>query len=304
MVNADVPLGSYLARAMSEADLVTQRQRTFEEGDPRRQFINSYKGFPPDELFKVGSLIEYERGNIPSGFRLDEQAKELQLKALLELQEDQDVVQQALYFGILGDHVIIMPTRALHAGDLQEYLSWLLRERTHVLKAESALTFFDEPIPSDRPTWKRVKSITLRSPLTVDKLGERSTEQNPKSITRRKLTTSVWDLFSLEEAGGEFGVAEAQDLERLTVELQIKYAGRNRQLDTHLLDHVASLVPDDEAQFYTFHVEGVGEVKAGSIKLKKKKSIPYTDDQPDLDAVHAAMLDWLLELLDTGRVRQ
>src|SRR6185312_13748778 len=221
---------------------------------------------------------DFTEGSLPAGFILDPTATELPVQALAEVDGTKRFIESNLYFGLMGDHVVIMPSGSLRVADLQRHLNWLLRERTNTLPQEAHVVLMDESAPEVRANWNGVRAITFRSPLTPELLLE--PESTDTAWLGRALQPLLRGLFSGDLTIGNLEASDAQSLERLSVTLQVKYKGRVEHVDTRLLDHLAAILPDEEANKYEFEVKGIGRVKGGQVKLAHKKSIQYGDSLP------------------------
>jgi len=263
-----------------------------------RRFINTFRRA---ETLWVGNLFDFTEGSLPAGFILDPTATELPVQALAEVDGTKRFIESNLYFGLMGDHVVIMPSGSLRVADLQRHLNWLLRERTNTLPQEAHVVLMDESAPEVRANWNGVRAITFRSPLTPELLLE--PESTDTAWLGRALQPLLRGLFSGDLTIGNLEASDAQSLERLSVTLQVKYKGRVEHVDTRLLDHLAAILPDEEANKYEFEVKGIGRVKGGQVKLAHKKSIQYGDSLPVFVNVAAKMHEWLYRLLEQGRIR-
>jgi hypothetical protein len=298
-------LAGLLANVLGEHTKPWKRKQTLtaaaDETDSHR-FINIWKAFAPDPMW-FGNLFEFTRGAEPSGFQLeDEDADELPVATLQKLDEKTHLIDSALYFGVLKDHVIISPSGSLRAKELQDHLNWLLKDYSGVL-TDGYVTLEDEVHPDARRAAAGVTAVKVKSPLTAG--AWLASEQNPKIDSSQSLRTGVLRgvIPAMKRAVGELDAGRAESLDRIDITLEIKYRGRTDRMGTVILDHLAAALPDDEAKFYQIELRGGTRINAGELKLRKRVSLRHESGLPVLDDVREKMLRWLIELLESHRVR-
>lgn len=299
LANSRLSLSTLLDRAMDDGEpALARRMKCGPDGESGR-LLNTYLKRDP-KMLRVGSLFEFTPGSIPSGFRLDPSATELPVEALAQYDSQKQFIESALYFGVLGNHVIVLPSGALGASQLDEYLNWYLTEHTDVLR-DGAVKLYDEPLPAVRKRWENVRSITLQEnvkPKDIERLGE-----GPQRRVRGRLMRAVSAAFpTLADTYGRLNAEELDGLAELHVKVEISVASRSRSVDTQLLDYAARMLPDEDAGRYSFFVQGVGPVSAGEVKIRASRKILHVDGLPVLADVASRMHAWLVSLLENDRV--
>lgn len=296
-------LAGYITQAL-DGSLPLQRRQSLGDGpNSTARFINAFKPVAPNPI-QIGSLFEFTPGSLPSGFTFDEEAAELPVEALAQLEKGRHFIEGALYFGVLGNHVVIMPSGSLTAKQLEEHFNWLLRDHAQVLsEGDARVVLQDEPTQSLRDRFDGVRSVSVDSPLSIAALA------GPEDMPKIDYSLSMRDFMAralvpyLKAAVGELNSTQAESLERMRVRLQIGFDGRTERVDTSLLDHLVALLPDDESTHYSFDVRGVGKVRAGELKVVSSKSVIYENGLPVFGDVAEKMHSWLFHLLESNRVR-
>jgi hypothetical protein len=296
VLGSDVPLARLITRALGECGEIEDRQHQVkDEEEGRFCFLNGWRQFGD---FWQGSLFTYTEGMLPAGFKFTKGLDELPLETLLELEAGTHLYQEGLYFGVMGSHVILMAAAALRSDDLERYLNWLLVERTEVL-AGGTVRLQEEVPPQYHEGWRNVTGVNLQLSLSKEILraGIDGTPTSPRGI----LSEAAKELLS--GARGDISASRLDSLDRLGIRLQLKFEGRTERLDTAVLDHLATVLRDEDPTMYQLEVRGIGTVRGDQIKLQRKRSIPHYDGRPDADAVRDTMLSWISTLIESGRVR-
>jgi hypothetical protein len=299
LVNSQRSLTDMLVSAVQDRPTALSRKLPPDEAGGSQHFINGWKERTGG--FWAGTLFQFTKGQHPLGFSLDPAAVEVPVSVLAELAEGTHVLKSALHFGVLDNHVVLMPTSAIRAGDFQNYVNALLRD-TGALPEEGAVSLMDEAVPELREqNWKRVKGITLRSNLAPPKIEDTEQTPNGSAGVLKKAVASLSRGRDL--VFGDLDASQAIAMERVAVSMTIRYEGRTESLDTTLLDHVASVLKDDPTAQFQLDIEGVGLVTAKQVRVAQKKSIAHDDGRPVPEIAAEKMHLWLREQIDSHRVR-
>ena len=291
-------LQSYLDMARQALGPIMER-RECTDGDATHRFFNSLR---PIGTLLMGTLVEYTRGASPVGFTLDDSVTEVPLEVLVELEEGREMVAGALHFGVSDHHVILMPSSTVRAGDFQHHLNWFLRTHTQALPDGATVILRDELAPDVRQHWQGVTGLVLRSPMNSEILS--NTEQIPNQFGSAALGTFLRQTVpGWADVVGQLNAGQLQSFERLSVKLEIKFAGRSEKVDTAILDHVLATLPEQDWPAVELEVRGVGTVKSGQIRVAAKRSITHEKGIPVAASVAEKMHEWLHSLVETGRVR-
>jgi hypothetical protein len=299
--NAPGTLEAHLSRAVDETNGPAERQeqRETHTDSETYRFVNSAVPVGP---IRCGGLFEFTKGFVPPGFRMDKNAKAFEVEALVNPGDDRHFLESALYFGVMGYHLVIMPTGALSAGSLQDHFNWLLKKRTQTLPDEAFVQFLDEPAAHIRDGWQGVRGLSLQSKLSAETLQD--TEQEPNRGLGGMVASAIKRFgLNLSDAIGDLDANQVKSLDRLGARLELRYAGRTEKIDTRLLDNLVKILPDDDTIDIELDIRGVGRVRAGQMKVSKKRSVRYENGAPVLSDVAASMYEWLYHLIETQRVR-
>ncbi|WP_311567246.1 hypothetical protein [Photobacterium arenosum] len=104
-------------------------------------------------------------------------------------------MQSALYFGVLGNHVVAVQSQALKCRDLEKHLTWLLRS-TQAVGEDVAIALEDEPTEAARAKLNDlpVKSVEIGTPLESRAAGNNNSTGLNVS-TNHKLTGRAKEMI-------------------------------------------------------------------------------------------------------------
>lgn len=117
--------------------------------------------------FVFGTLMTYTPGTDPLFFIDDENAKNVTLEKVPAPPSDdgkrREFLASMMFFGVIGDHLVLMQSQALKSAQLEAYLRWYLHG-AEVLEGTNTLHLIDTPtetIKKKMNEGKGVKSIKL-----------------------------------------------------------------------------------------------------------------------------------------------
>lgn len=268
-----------------------------------RRFINDFVEIGGGAW--CGVLYEFTPGGRPAKVKIDRTARRLELAKIEQLADDEEVLESALFFLVHQNHVVLTSGGSMRALQLTDYLNWLLREQTTLLKDQVPFNLLDEPSNKVRQNGGlvHVKSLSFDAPLTSDVLMSTASGE---STSRARLARVLSDLLrrGTDELLPALADIRPDELDRLHVKLEIKYVGRRKKgQDWHLLDWLARTMDDDLGDRSSFQADGV-ILDGNDLKLKQVLQVRADPHRGlDLSSVGVASLAWLQSLLMSGRIR-
>lgn len=300
-------LQDLLEQALAKLTTVSQRFESMgtEEEEVWRRFINTHRSALGMEF---GNLVLYAPDQARHMIAIDDAADELDIEQIApgssEDGKNRQFLESILYYGVRGNHVILLQSIALKARDLEIYLNWLLR-KAGLIDDQNAV-FLNNFVPQpakDKLSKAEVRSVRLGTPL-VDMPGRTDTVGVVKQGFEVKTTRfrpwgegmDILRLIAPERMKG-LSVDDLQSASDLEVFVEVTYRRQADDKAKKLLNTLTTAlrhVGDDDLR-----IEFKGGVMIGSeLQVKALKSIVTYNGLVDPQDVFVAMQGWLLEILD------
>lgn len=219
--------------------------------------------------------------------------------------KNREVLESALYFGVWGNHVVLVQSAALKARDLENHLKWLLRELTSVLPAGVGLSLSDEPTQAAREQIQNlpVKSVEIGTPLESEPVD--MPISGVASTTSHRIGGKAWEAISAflgEGVLSNLNLDDALDESNLEVTLQLKYKRKTTESGHAALDKIARAMRHAEPED-TKVVTGSGTVIKGSdLKLTGSITVDTYNAVVDTADLYTQMYTWLEQRIAEGSV--
>lgn len=238
--------------------------------------------------------------------------------------KDQEFVEGTAYFGVLGDHVIIIQSAALRLLELELHLNWLLREKTKVLDQKNSVSL-DDVAPPEAVELKDVKGLVVSAPVQYETPSgdDWEAKSEKKALKSKKLTEAQRQErreVKIHPVGRAWNALKAffGDEIELPPELPVEDLLRTGRMHVTLSLGWRNAPGEDAATFVetiAHRMRHVGdefdyavETKSGSItkdefKLRIVKDVLWDDVRPKLDDVFVKMIEYLAELENAKRIK-
>jgi hypothetical protein len=167
--------------------------------------------------------------------------------------DGKEYVNSLMYWFVAGDHVLILPTRALGSGILERYLSWLLGPKTEVIGSSEHVILKAEFTAAEvGGNLRDVREIIVGNTTPV------STEEARQAVTtdryQRLRSTSSWNeravaiLRSImrSEADVERLLHDIPEQAQLRVSVHIGYRDRRREVTSEAMQRALRNLPEGE----------------------------------------------------------
>lgn len=271
-----------------------------------------------ERAMACGSLLLYEIGKDVAFVIEDEEADEFIVESQNPAKgldegdtRKREVLESALYFGIFGEHVVLVQSHALKARDLENHLKWLLTEHAKVLDSSVGLALCDEPTKAARERIENlpVKSVELGAPVVSEEVamqGMAIQEASTKQVVHRIAGKGRELISSLlgEDVLAQLKLESALDDSNLEVTLQLRYKRSTDDSGHKALDHIARAMRHAEPED-TKVITSTGTVLKGeSLKLAGHISVGTYNGIVDTEDLYSQMFAWLEERIAEGSVGQ
>lgn len=230
---------------------------------------------------QVGTFVNFEPGR-PAQFISRGAEKDMLDVPLLPPDEHSDYLQNTMYFGIQDNDVVLIQSGGLTAEAFEEYLQWLIKEKSEILDADSYF-ILDDYLPADKQ--EKVRYLELNVQAHVEQTGGENyfIVGNAATMLQSLLPS---DAISLDKLGKD-SIINAKI--RLTVQK------RPKTDDFDLLDDIADSFRNVEGVGYTFETTaGMRFSNLKNFRMSKSFALASLDNStPNPDAVWEAMYKWL-----------
>jgi hypothetical protein len=290
---------------------VTTRQADVPGLPDYRRLLNN---FQTEDEWVFGTMCLFAPGQMQALLRLaqDDQQEELPLAKILEafdIAEAQaplghEYLHGVSYFLVIGDHFYQIQTVSLQAKAMEEYFTWLLRDKTKVIAADNYVELqveFDRAqVGDDELTSIQIGGLvpeTMRvpesaaQPVMVDvveheRLGD---TQRATLATAKQIMIDLFGPMKTEEI-----LAIVPPEAALEVTVNIGYRARKRRFQKAFMNEIATglrNLPDGEIKARGRN----GEIRGDDARLSQVMSIRRLSETSSLYELESAR-DQMLEL--------
>jgi hypothetical protein len=246
-----------------------------------------------------GMMSDYTQGSAQPIIEIDEEEETFTLKAL-PAAERQQFLSSLLFFGVEGDDLIVMGSRALGVGHFEEYVNWILNDAT-VFRGGEYLGLRPQVPKRTQAMLPKVRYLEL-----VDDVAGasflRTTEQNTK--TSGLFGGISQGLRAAWQTQGSFRehltVSDGLEAERLRVTVKIGLPRGRRGLQ--LLDEVAHVLRHTDDSLVRLKTSRGKDILDGQLRLTNDISVKMEAGIPSLFDVGKKMEEWLRQLRQDGEL--
>lgn len=240
-------LQSVLGKALGKLKNVGQRLENLTSEDHTHRFINSHRS-QLGMLF--GSLMVYAEGTNRPLVTIETDKPELDIEQIAPPSKDgkhREFLDSILYFGIKGNHVLLVQSAALNARQMESHLFWLLGHAGAISK-EDGVSLNDYTPQATRKKIEKahVKKVSIGTPLETEAAGDKeSSVRSVEKVKRLRYNPAGMGFDFLKVVLGEqwlknLKLDEALDDSRLQVSLEISYSYTTTEKSQKLLDDIAN----------------------------------------------------------------
>lgn len=309
--DAKVTLESLLKKAVAKTPMALDRVENPDGAEFRfLNYANPHLSSSHTVMLYGCEFLAFEKGADQSTIKLDPTAKEVDLNAITA-RSGEEFLAGAVYFGVVGNHVVLVQSRSLRAIELEKYLNWFLVQRTAVLPEDNRVALTDHIPVKKRSMFQGVRGIEITAPVHLQPVAATSGstslpggEQRSMSV---KLAGKAWnavkaligDGFDLPDHLTVADIAHAPEVE---VSLYLRWKAERGEEDLEFLNSVARNMSHVDEEFgYDIHTRA-GTITKGDFKIFQSHTFKWGDGRPLFDDIFPKMSAWLAALIKSGRV--
>lgn len=280
-------------------------ERLYEQGNDSL-FINWYTDSDDQTTFVFGDILHFTKGHLQALCQTADDTAELVPVHQLRAPEQSEYVHSEMFWMVKDDHAFIVQSMSLKTAEFEEYLSWLLKDKTSILPVTAAITLnakFDvEEVGGDLediqeiiiggvatqpPTMPEQPEQTVERVSEVTQTGQIDTGRRTGWATARKILSEL--------LGGDANVAALMETvppdAELNVQVHIGFQTKKRKIDRVALAHLETglrNLPDSQLQV---RAKGGKIGSDGSIRLHHNASIRLIKAQDGDNQIIGTLLD-------------
>ncbi|EPK0081112.1 hypothetical protein P851_03137 [Klebsiella aerogenes UCI 48] len=315
----------------------------------RREQINpadsdsGYRMVNRSNTFKTvlfGQLILFEQGKSQTLMTIADDVNYYDINAItskqIKLEGDEKIseeekqkikrefVDSILYFGIRGNHVMIVQSSSLRIKDIETHLNWLIHSFGSIFDTDSFLILQDKPTEETIKKMHEspVKKINLGSvpiknkePSEVVNITHTANTQDLSEVARSPLEKVKKIKFMPTGKGGDiiraaFGEGWFNDLKledsldesNLQVNLEITYFRKTNKDGQRVLDTLATSLRNIDDDEISINLQGGGTIKGNDLKLSGKVNVQFNNGLIDENDLYLQMHKWLASKVQAGEI--
>ena len=300
-------LEEILRTALSSKSRWGERQENLSGDGQTFCFINHSSRYQhPNHRISLlgGELFSYVKGSDQSIFNADPAAAEVDVTAIPP-GKGREFLEGTLYFGISGDHLMVMQSASLRFGDLERHLNWLLTRCAKVIVEENGVTLMDAVPESKGGAVSDVKGIKLFAPLQLDaQVAGRKNMEKARLIP----TGRAWEAVKAMLGAGfdlptYLNAEEILNSRSLQVEIELKWKRAPDEGTTELLTRIAHNLRNVNDEVDYFIDTRTGRLSREDFKLHAPVSVPWIGGRPRFDVLFPKMIEYLVSLVETDKVK-
>lgn len=255
-----------------------------------------------------GNLITYEHGTNKLFLTVDESLSAFPVAQVsppeLPDKKRTEFLDSILYFGVRGNHVVLMQSSGLKGKQLEVYLNWFL-SACGVLSNTNRVELVDHPprITADQLASQPVKRVSYTSAMAHETLSE-TIQSAAETKTNKKLRlTPVGRAIDILKAA--IGVNEFEKLRldkaldgNLQVALEVTYQRTTTTEGQKIINEIARALRNVDGDDISVQVPGLGTLKGEDLKLSKQVIVGCHNGHVDMAELFDEMHQWLLGLAE------
>jgi len=259
-----------------------------------------------------GSLLSYEPGSDIAFVIEDDYANEYPIEQLSPgsvvtdggEEKRREVLQSALYFGVWGNHMVIIQSQALKSRQLENHLTWLLSQE-ELLEDNEILSLSDEPTPSAREQIENLqpKTVEVGTPFRT----KSGTEKGPdgEDVATFNLSEQIQSLLSAflsDDVISSLKLKDSLEDSNLEATLRLRYKRKTTKSGHAALDDITRAIRHAEPED-TRIITSTGTIISGNnLKLTGKVSVDTVNGIVDAPDAFKQLHDWLASKIEEGSV--
>ncbi|HHL31066.1 MAG TPA: hypothetical protein ENJ41_00680 [Oceanospirillales bacterium] len=298
-----------LANALKSRKNLGARKETLNEEDKTYRLVG--KSTKQGGML-FGNLVLYTAGVHQNMIAFKEDEEELNFEDIPPPQKKdgrhREFLDSVLYFGVLGNHVVVAQSSALRSRELENHWMWLLSDCTKVLNGDDRVMLIDQSTKATRKTLQKahVKSVILGSELET--IPEQDSTETTTLKTKKLRYTPVGKARDLLQAivGEDFfsrnKLEDSLDDANLHVTLEISYLRKTTENAQKLLDNLAVSMRHTDKDDVAIKLEGGGTIKGDDLNINGPIRVNSHNGIIEEQDLYTQMFNWLEAKLQQGLI--
>ncbi|MBH3155868.1 hypothetical protein I5P92_08765 [Serratia ureilytica] len=216
-----------------------------------------------------------------------------------------EFIDSILYFGVFGNSIVVMQSRALTTRELEIHLKWLLGTLTNNIPPECLLKVTDKPKEEiiEEVLKRPVKSVSIGAPVAaINDMSQGSA--NPSWVP----TGTASDMLKIMLAEKWENFIKSSKLEdclddaNLEVTLKITYKRKTSDSGERMLRNLVDATrhyPDEDV---TVEMVGGTKLTGKDIRLWNTVKLTMHNSLIDEHELYSQMHEWLMTLVNAGQI--
>lgn len=222
-----------------------------------------------------------------------------------------EFLESMLYFGVLGNHMVMMGSKSLGSKDLERHLGWLLHSLTKKIK-NVTVYLNDSPAAETIKALEKTpaKSVQVGSDVVYEQNVEPpKTENYERQVTETKsirwtpsgMGANVLEYLSSMGYIGKINLEDSLDESNLKVKIEFTFDRKTTKSGQRVIDNLATSMRHFDEEDVKITLKGGGEIKGDQIKLSHKISVKFRNGKIDEFDLYYKIVDWLkTKILTSG----
>lgn len=310
LTDSSLVLETLLQNAFNSFPRPAQRRQVIGSAEQDSNVRQVIGGSTHEQSMLCGSFLLYEIGKDVAFVVEDEEAEEFVIESQnpgVGLEEGdtrrREVLQSALYFGVLGEHVVLVQSAALKSRDFENHLKWLLTDHARVMDSSIGLSLSDEPTQEARQRIESlpVKSVEIGTPIQSQEVVQSGAFGGvTHKITGKAL--QALSAFLNEDMISRLELDSALDESNLEVTLQLRYKRKTTESGHAALDHLARAMRHAEPEDTKVMTSSGTVIRGDQLKLTGSISVGTYNGIVDTADLYSQMYIWLQERIAEGSI--
>ncbi len=251
-----------------------------------------------------GIFASYERGTQQMIVSEDDEAETLTIEQVAPPKGDdnkrREFLEGVCYFGLFGNHVLVVQSNALGSKQIETHFNWLLKQ-AKVVADGNAVGLSDQIAAATKERIRKahVKEVEIGAPFIEAEAAPPST--NKEIVKDTAFNFKGIGLEMVRQILGDqldsMKLADALD-GNIEVSLRIRYKKKTTEKAHELLDNIALAIRNIDEDEVKLHLVGGGQVDGNQLKLSSQLRIEAHDGIPSYNELFQKMQQWLLDLLE------
>lgn len=250
-----------------------------------------------------GIFASYERGTHQLTIAEDDEAEILSIEQVAPPKgadnKRREFLDGVCYFGLFGNHVLVVQSNALGAKQIEHHFNWLL-SRAKVIEHGNAIGLSDQIAAATKEKIRNshVKEVEIGAPLI--QVSEVTSGDGAFSEDASLVFGGLgFDLVRqlLGDKLSSMKLTDALD-GNIEVSLKISYKQKTTEKAHGFLDNLALAIRHLDEDQVKLNLVGGGNVVGSQLKLSTAIRVEARDGVPSKDEVFKKMRAWLLDLLE------